>query len=79
MSQMFSTSSAVSVEVSKALTAMDVGPEITRVWNELDHFIATVVLVHSARERVIDWPTDLADRMVRLAWQKPCFVENGTR
>ena len=53
----------VSVEVSKALTAMDVGPEICRVWNELDCFITAVV--RNDRENVIQRAMDLTDRMVK--------------
>ena len=33
----------VSVEVSNALTAMECGVELTRVWTELDRYITTVV------------------------------------
>ena len=49
--------------VSLEVTAMDIGPEITRVWNELDRFITTVV--QSDRENVIERAMDLADRLVK--------------
>ena len=67
------------VEVSKALTAMDIGPEITRAWNELDRFITTVV--QSDRENVIERAKDLADRLSkpRSDWLTPCTVENGIK
>ena len=68
---------AVSDEVSKALTAMDIGLEITRAWNELDRFITTVV--QSDRENVIERAKDLADRLPRSDWLTPCTVENGIR
>ena len=53
----------VTVEVSAALTAMDCGVELTRVWNELDAYVAAVV--ENDRERVFERANDLADRMLR--------------
>eukprot|EP00439_Symbiodinium_sp_Y106_P044562 s8289_g5.t1 len=48
----------VTVEVSAALTAMDCGVELTRVWRELDHYVGTVV--ENDRERVVERANDLA-------------------
>ena len=42
---------------------MDCGVELTRVWNELDAYVATVV--ENDRERVVERANDLADRMLR--------------
>ena len=53
----------VTVEVSAALTAMDCGVELTRVWRELDNYVGTVV--ENDRERVVERANDLADRMLR--------------
>ena len=53
----------VTVEVSAALTAMDCGVELTRVWRELDHYVGTVV--ENDRERVVERANDLADRLLR--------------
>ena len=53
----------VTVEVSAALTAMDCGVELTRVWRELDNYVGTVV--ENDRERVVVRANDLADRMLR--------------
>eukprot|EP00439_Symbiodinium_sp_Y106_P003422 s10927_g1.t1 len=53
----------VTVEVSAALTAMDCGVELTRVWRELDNYVGTVV--ENDRERVVETANDLADRMLR--------------
>ena len=52
----------VTVEVSAALTAMDCGVELTRVWRELDNYVGTV---ENDRERVVERANDLADRMLR--------------
>ena len=57
----------VSVEVSNALTAMDCGVGLTRVWNELDRYITAVV--ESDRESVVEKANDLADRMLRAQTQ----------
>ena len=53
----------MTVEVSAALTAMDFGVELTRVWRELDNYVGTVV--ENDRERVVERANDLADRMLR--------------
>eukprot|EP00439_Symbiodinium_sp_Y106_P072984 s3565_g13.t1 len=53
----------VTVEVAAALTAMDCGPELTRVWSELDSYVGTVV--ENDRERVVERANDLADRLLR--------------
>ena len=53
----------VTVEVSAALTAMDCGVELTRVWRELDNYVGTVV--ENDRERAVERANDLADRMLR--------------
>ena len=53
----------MTVEVSAALTAMDCGVELTRVWRELDNYVGTVV--ENDRERVVERANDLADRMLR--------------
>eukprot|EP00439_Symbiodinium_sp_Y106_P027821 s7030_g3.t1 len=50
----------VTVEVFAALTAMDCGAELTRVWRELDAYV-----VENDRERVVERANDLADRMLR--------------
>ena len=50
----------MTVEVSAALTAMDCGVELTRVWRELDNYVGTVV--ENDRERVVERANDLADR-----------------
>ena len=43
MQHRLSRNGPVSVEVSNALTAMECGVELTRVWTELDRYITTVV------------------------------------
>ena len=53
----------LSVEVSRALTAMGCGPEITRVWDELGPCITTVV--QNDREGVVERANDLAERLLR--------------
>ena len=53
----------VTVEVSAALTALDCGVELTRVWRELDNYVGTVV--ENDRERVVERANDLADRLLR--------------
>ena len=53
----------VSVEVSRASTAMGCGREITRTWNELDLFSTTVV--RNAREGVVERANDLAERLLK--------------
>ena len=53
----------VTVEVAAALTAMDCGVELTRVWRELDHYVGNVV--EHDRERVVERANDLADRLLR--------------
>ncbi|CAE7514861.1 unnamed protein product [Symbiodinium sp. CCMP2592] len=50
----------MSVEVSAALTAMDCGIELTRVWNR---YITTIV--ENGRERVVERANDIADRTLR--------------
>ena len=53
----------VTVEVSAALTALDCGAELTRVWNEHDNYVTTIV--ENDRERLVERANDLADRMLR--------------
>ena len=70
----------VTVEVSAALTAMDCGVELTRVWGELDNYVGTVVENDRARE----W---LKGRMIlpieccepKLDWQRLSTRESGMR
>ncbi|CAE7666480.1 unnamed protein product [Symbiodinium sp. CCMP2592] len=67
----------VNAEVSAALTAMDCGVELTRVWSELDAFITTVV--ENDRQRVAERGSDLTDRMLRAQvnlaeeWRNVCL------
>ena len=70
----------VTVEVSAALTALDCGAELTRVWNEHDNYVTTIV--ENDRERLVERANDLADRMLRGPsgpGQTLSIRENGMR